>query len=71
MTTTATLAANVRSLRLRLGVSQEELAKRVGCRLGTIGGIESGRVQNPRTSTLDGLARELRTTIDALVGRKP
>ena len=42
------LASRLRSARVELGLTQEELASKAGVRQGTIGNIESGVRKNPR-----------------------
>lgn len=58
----------VASRRSKLGLSQEELAKRVGMKQQGIDAIEQGRVKRPRL--LKELARTLRTSEDWLLWRK-
>ena len=53
------VAEVVRIRRLRMGLSQEQLAERSGIAVRTVRGIESGRVISPRSATLRLLARAL------------
>ena len=46
------LAVLVRAHRLRLGLTQEELAERAGIGLRTIRDVETGRVRTPRPATV-------------------
>lgn len=48
----------IRTARQKVGISQEELAQRVGERISTLQAIESGR-QKPNNKTIRGLEREL------------
>ena len=56
---TGALGAVVRQLRERAQLTQEELAARSGLSVGTIRGLESGRIQRPRPSSLRQLANAL------------
>jgi transcriptional regulator with XRE-family HTH domain len=51
------LAENVRRLRRKLGMSAAELAEKAG--ISSVRMIEAGRVDNPRLSTVQALARVL------------
>ncbi len=48
----------IRTARQKMGVSQEELAQKVGERISTLQAIETGR-QKPNNKTIRGLEREL------------
>lgn len=48
----------IRTARQKVGISQEELAQRVGERISTLQAIEAGR-QKPNNKTIRGLEREL------------
>jgi putative transcription factor len=48
----------IRTARQKMGISQEELAQRVGERISTLQAIEAGR-QKPNNKTIRGLEREL------------
>jgi len=63
----AALGEAVRRLRLEAGLSQEQLAERVGTDLTQIGGIERG-VRNPSYTTLVRLAVALETSVGELTG---
>lgn len=68
MSDARTLAAVVRSRRLALGLSQQDLANRVPCAMGTIYTIEAGKISCPRI--LENLAKALGLTPNDLL-RKP
>lgn len=53
------LPAVVRQLRERAQLTQEELAARSGLSVGTIRGLESGRIRHPRASSIRQLANAL------------
>lgn len=55
-------ATTVRAHRQRMGLSQEELAERVGVSVRTVGNIEAGRVTAPRPVTVRLLANVFELT---------
>ena len=61
----AALGEAVRRLRLEAGLSQEQLADRVGSDFTLIGGVERG-VGNPNYDTLVSIATGLGTTVGAI-----
>ena len=62
----ATVAANVKNRRLRLGLSQEELADKCGYHRTYIGSIERGE-RNVTVSTIEAVAVALECAPDALL----
>ena len=63
-------AERIREARQKSGISQEELAQRVGERISTLQSIESGR-QKPTERTIRGLERELEISLLEAVGAVP
>ena len=63
---TALFGASIRSLRFRLGLTQEELAERADLHRTYIAGIEGG-ARNVSLKTVDKLARALEVSIAALL----
>jgi transcriptional regulator with XRE-family HTH domain len=61
----AALGEAVRRLRLKVGMSQEQLAESAGTDLTQVGGIERG-VRNPSYTTLLRLATALKTSVGEL-----
>lgn len=55
----ASLAGLVRAWRERVPLTQEELAQRAGLSVGTIRGLEAGRIRRPRSRSLRQLAQAL------------
>ena len=63
------LGEHIRSLRLELGISQEELANEADIPLSQVGRIERGET-NPTISTLHVIAEALKTDLKTLVDFK-
>lgn len=64
------LGPRVRERRGALGLSQEHLAHQAGLSWGAIQRLEAGKITDPHYSTLEGIARALRTTVAELVGEE-
>ncbi len=62
------IGERLRQRRTDLGLSQRELAKRIGVRQATISDIESGRQKETSTGVARRLAFELGVTLDWLIG---
>jgi HTH-type transcriptional regulator/antitoxin HipB len=60
------MTTNIRAWRLQAGLTQVELARRVGVTQGSLSKFESGR-STPRVETLSRLAGALGVTLDALI----
>lgn len=60
----------IRELRLRKGLSQNELARRAGIKQSVLSYIESGRTKNPRIDTLVAIAAALKVPVNKLIDRK-
>jgi transcriptional regulator with XRE-family HTH domain len=63
------IGSRIKALREEMGISQGELAERVGCTQQTISAIEKGETKRPRL--LDEIAEALGITKDELTGRRP
>ncbi len=63
------LSANIKKLRKKRHLSQEELAKEAGITYSTLIKIESGLNKNPTLETLTKIANAFKIKIDELVGR--
>jgi DNA-binding XRE family transcriptional regulator len=61
--------AAIRRLRLKAGMSQEHLARRVGVTTHTIWRLENDPVANPRLQTLRAIARALGVTLSELFSK--
>ena len=64
------LAANIKKLRKKHRLSQEQLAQKAGITYSTLIKIESGNNKNPTLETLTKLANAFKIKIDELVGNK-
>ncbi len=64
------LAQNIKELRKKRKMSQEELAKEAGITYSTLIKIESGVNDNPTIKTIKKIADAFRIPLDELVGRK-
>lgn len=64
-----TLAARLRSLRDKAGLTQAALAARAGLSVVAVFHLEQGRRSDPKVSTLAKLADALGVTLDRLAGR--
>lgn len=63
------LSANVKKLRKKQHLSQEQLAQKAGITYSTLIKIESGLNKNPTLETLTKIANAFKVKIDELVGR--
>ena len=57
---------NLKQARHKIGISQKELAGRIGVAQGTIGNWETG-TREPKLSQLEDIARALKTTLAELI----
>lgn len=66
MSTKDVIAANLRTLRKVRGMSQPELAERVGISPRTVARLEAGQVADPSINHVRDLSRALGVTVDML-----
>ena len=64
------LAQNIKKLRKKHKLSQEQLAKKAGITYSTLIKIESGANDNPTIKTLIKIATTLNVSIDSLISKK-
>ncbi len=62
-----TIAANVRGLREKRGISQDRLSKLTDLSLNTIVKIEAGKNKNPTIITLSKIAKSFNVRVDDLI----
>jgi len=63
-----TLGERIRAARIRYGMSQAELARRLDVSPTTMNSIEAGRTMDPGVLKVKEIARILRVSMDYLVG---
>jgi transcriptional regulator with XRE-family HTH domain len=61
------LADNLKWYRAKIGLSQDQLARKAGITYSTLTKLESGVNQNPKVKTLQQLAQALEVTLDDLM----
>ena len=66
---TSAVGTHIRQARLRHGMSQAELARRIGISKTAMNDLEQGKTRDPHLSYVVAIADELRLSIDALIGR--
>ena len=64
------LGDRIRNARTRYGMSQAELARRIGISTTSMNQIESGETPDPRASRIKAIADVLRVSADYLLGRE-
>jgi transcriptional regulator with XRE-family HTH domain len=64
-----TLAERVRQTRIRAGMSQAELARRIHISKNSMNKIESGKTPDPSSSVVKAVADTLGVSVDYLLGR--
>jgi transcriptional regulator with XRE-family HTH domain len=62
-----TLGERIRQERTQRGMTQAELARRIGVSKNTMNMIEESKIANPRFSRVLAIARQLGISLDALV----
>jgi transcriptional regulator with XRE-family HTH domain len=62
------LKDRLRELRTAAGLTQQTLAVKAGLSVSVVAHIESGRIPDPRLSTLRALAKALGASLDELAG---
>ncbi len=65
------LASNVKKLRQKAGLSQDQLARKASIPYSTFLKIESGYTPNPSLQAVVSIADALGVSVDELVGKKP
>ena len=68
---TTDIGSNLREIRGRLGLSQQELADEADVREKTIGDIENGLILKPQAGTIYRLAKALGVTVHELTTADP
>ena len=66
-----TISKNIKRLRDKTGLSQDQTARKANMPLSTYLKVENGVTPNPSIQTLLNIAEALEISLDELVGRKP
>ena len=61
------LAENIKRYRTKMGLSQDQLARKSGITYSTLTKLESGVNQNPKVKTLQEIAKALGVTLNDLM----
>ena len=61
------LAENIKQYRTKMGLSQDQLARKAGITYSTLTKLESGVNQNPKVKTLLQIAKALEVTLNDLM----
>ncbi|QQG46129.1 MAG: helix-turn-helix transcriptional regulator [Candidatus Niyogibacteria bacterium] len=62
-----TISGNIRKLRAKLGLTQDDLAKKADIKYTTLMKVESGTVNKPSVQTMAKIARALDVNIEDLL----
>lgn len=68
---TTPIGSNLRAIRGRLGLSQEDLGLKADVRVATISGIENDQIAKPLAGTIYRLAKALGVTVHDLTTASP
>ncbi len=63
----STISENIRYMRRKLGLTQEQFSARIGIKRSLLGAYEEARAE-PRLELLQEMARQFGTTVDVLIG---
>jgi len=69
MTKEITIGKNIKKLRNKLGLSQEEFAQKSGVKYTTLTKIESSVIKKPSVMVMDQIAKALGVSIEDLIPR--
>ena len=61
------LVENIKQYRTKMGLSQDQLARKAGITYSTLTKLESGVNQNPKVKTLQQLTKALEVTLNDLM----
>ncbi|OGY08137.1 MAG: hypothetical protein A2782_03945 [Candidatus Blackburnbacteria bacterium RIFCSPHIGHO2_01_FULL_43_15b] len=67
MTSGKTISENIKKLRAKLGLTQDDLAKKADIKYTTLMKVESGTVNKPSVQTMAKIAKALRVSIENLI----
>ena len=67
MTSRKTISENIKKMRAKLGLTQDDLAKKADIKYTTLMKVESGTVNKPSVQTMDRIAKALCVSIEDLI----
>jgi len=67
MTSGKTISENIKRLRAKLGMTQDDLAKKADIKYTTLMKVESGTVNKPSVQTMAKIAKALGVSIEDLI----
>ena len=67
MTSGKTISENIKKARTKLGLTQDDLAKKADIKYTTLMKVESGTINKPSVQTMDKIARALGVSIEDLI----
>ena len=67
MTSGKTISENIKKLRTKLGLTQDDLAKKADIKYTTLMKVESGTVNKPSVQTMAKIAKALDSSIEDLL----
>ena len=67
MTSGKIISENIRKLRAKLGLTQDDLAKKADIKYTTLMKVESSAVNKPSVQTMDKIAKALGVSIEDLI----
>lgn len=67
MTSGKTISENIKRLRAKLGLTQDDLAKKADIKYTTLMKVEGGTVNKPSVQTMDKIAKALGVSIEYLL----
>ena len=67
MTSGKTISENIKRLRAKLGLTQDDLAKKADIKYTTLMKVESGAVNKPSVQTMAKIAKALAISIEDLI----
>jgi len=67
MTSEKTISENIKRLRNKLGLTQDDLAKKADIKYTTLMNVESGTVNKPSVQTMAKIAKALDVSIEDLI----
>jgi transcriptional regulator with XRE-family HTH domain len=67
MTSGKTISKNIKRLRAKLGLTQDDLAKKADIKYTTLMKVESGTVNRPSVQTMAKIAKALDVSIEDLI----